>query len=354
MKVGIIGSGAISAYHIQAYQKNGITIEAVCDRSEEKARAVAEQNGIPKYYTDTAALLADKEIDSVSICTPVSSHTPLVLSCLKAGKNVLCEKPPAMSAEEIAECIKERDKQGLTLMYAFVCHFDSDILSLRALSKEGKFGDIKYGEAMRVNRCINPGGWFNDKRYTKGGTLFDAAIHEIDALFFILGYPKVRSVRAYLGYENGDLHKKLNLTGAAWASQSSGDYASSVETSSTVFATLSDGTPLLFRSSSALCTVEEPCRIELSGTKGGALKADDLPTRAVVLGENGFEEIEYPIPTVQGDDAMRLHFCDEIAHFAACVKGGVEELATAEMAYDLMRFYDAVYQSAEEGKEILL
>jgi predicted dehydrogenase len=351
MKVGIIGGGAISAYHIEGYQKNGIEVAAVCDRTAEKARAVAEKYGIKKFYTDVEEMLADREIDAISICTPVSSHTPLVLSSLRAGKHVLCEKPPAMNAEEIAECIKERDRQGLTLMYGFVCHFDHDILSLRKLASEGKFGKIRYGEAMRVNRCINPGGWFNDKRYTKGGTLFDAAIHEIDALFFILGYPKVRSVRAYLGYENADLHTKLNLTGAAWASQSTGDYASSVETSATVFATLDDGTPLLFRSSSALCTVEEPCRINLSGTLGGALIESEKPTKALFLEENGFCETSYPKEDL---DYMKLHFEYETAHFAACIKGETEELASAEMAYDLMRFYDAVYQSGEEGKEIFL
>ena len=351
MKVGIIGGGAISAYHIEGYQKNGIEVVAVCDRTAEKARAVAEKYGIKKFYSETDAMLADGEIDAVSICTPVSSHTPLVLSSLRAGKHVLCEKPPAMSAEEIAACIKERDKRGLTLMYGFVCHFDEHILTLRRLAAEGKFGDIKYGEAMRVNRCINPGGWFNDKRYTKGGTLFDAAIHEIDALFFILGYPKIRSVRAYLGYENADLHTKLRLTGAAWASQSTGDFSSSVETSSTVFVTLCDGTPLVFRSSSALCTVEEPCRIELSGTKGGGLIESDRPTRTVLLEEEGFREEEL---LREEGDFMKIHFAYETAHFAACVKGGVEELASAEMAYELMRFFDAVYQSGEEGKEILL
>ncbi len=351
MKVGIIGSGAISAYHIEGYQQNGIEVAAVCDRTEEKARAVAEKYGIQKIYTDTEAMLADKDIDAVSICTPVSSHTPLVLSSLRAGKHVLCEKPPAMNAEEIAACIKERDRQGLILMYGFVCHFDEHILALRKLAAEGKFGDVKYGEAMRVNRCINPGGWFNDKRYTKGSTLFDAAIHEIDALFFILGYPKIRSVRAYLGYENADLHKRLNLTGASWASQSTGDFASSVETSSTVFVTLDNDTPLMFRSSSALCTVEEPCRIELSGTKGGGLINSEKPTRTVLLGEEGFQEAE--LPREEGD-FMKIHFAKETAHFAACVKGGVEELASAEMAYELMRFFDAVYQSGEEGKEIFL
>ncbi len=353
MKVGIIGTGAISAYHIEGYQKNGIEVVALCDRSLEKARSVADKYGIKKAYGDTEAFLADGDFDAVSICTPVSSHTSLVLASLKAGKHVLCEKPPAMTAAEIDECIKARDKSKKLLMYGFVCHFGPDILALRQLAKDGKFGNIKYGEAMRINRCINPGGWFNDKRFTKGGTLFDAAIHEVDALLFILGYPKIRSVRAYLGYENGELHEKLKLTGAEWASQSTGNYASEVETSSTVFVTLEDGTPLLFRSSSALFTVEEPCRINLNGTKGGALYlGGEVATKTVFLGKEGFEEASLPV--YEGEDLMKYEFECETRHFADCVDRGIECLATAEMARDLMQLYDAIYQSGDEEREILL
>ena len=345
MKVGIIGAGAISASHIESYQKCGATVVAIADRNEEIAREKAEKYGIARVFADAADLLSDPEVEAVSIATPVSSHRPLVLSALAAGKHVLCEKPPAMSAAEIEEMIAARDRAGRVLQFGFVCRYRSRTAALRQAYREGRFGRLLFGEAGRIARTANPGGWFSDRRYTKGGTLFDAAIHEIDTLFYVIGYPKLRSVRAFLGYENPDLAERLGTVGKGWASVSKGSFANDVETSATVFAVTEDGAPLVFRATAATGAVWEGPYVKLTGSLGGAEQALGNTAKLVTLGDGGFTEEELT-ETAKAFDA-------QIAAFLATVENGAENMGSAEDALALMRFYDAVYRSAEEGREIL-
>ena len=346
MKIGIIGAGAISTSHIESYQKCGATVLAIADRSEENARLRAEKYGIERIYTDTSALLADPDIEAVSVATPVSSHRELTLAALAAGKHVLCEKPPAMSADEVREMIAARDASGKHLQFGLVCRFKSRIAVMRRAFCEGRLGKLLFGEAGRLARTANPGGWFSDRRFTKGGALFDAAIHEIDELFYMIGYPRLRSVRAFMDGENRDLAERLGKVGKSWASATRGSFENNVETSATVLAVTEEGTPLVFRATAATATVEEGPYVKLTGSlggyrRGGAPKADLLS-----LGEDGFlaEEI-----AEEGSAFDR-----QIAHFLDCCRNGTPCIAPAEDALALMQFYDAAYRSAEEGREVLL
>ncbi len=351
MKVGIIGAGTISEKHLEAYRALGVPVVAIADRSEERARARADAYGVKKVYTETAALLADPEIDAVSICTPVFTHSPIAIDAMRAGKHVLCEKPPAMDADEIAAAIAERDRTEKVLCYAFCCRFEPGTLRFREMAKAGAFGALCHAEAGRVDRCINPGGWFNDKKFTKGGTLFDAAIHEIDQLFFILGYPEIASVTAVMGAENARLHEELSLTGKAYASATTGSFENNVETRSDVLVRMKNGAAVLLRSSSALLTLNTGAYFDLSGTKGGA-RWDNRGGGFRTLLLEGGEMKESSLGLTARDEDLYL---GEIKHFLDLCEGREKEnLLSAEDAHSLMKLYDAIYRSAEEGREVLL
>ena len=346
MNIGIIGAGAISTSHIESYQKCGATVLAIADRSEENARLRAETHGIGRVYTEVAALLADPDVEAVSIATPVSSHCALTLAALAAGKHVLCEKPPAMSADEVRAMIAARDASGKHLQFGLVCRFKCRTEAMRRAYTEGRFGKLLFGEAGRLARTANPGGWFSDRRYTKGGALFDAAIHEIDELLYIIGYPKIRTVRAFLGGENRDLAERLGKVGKGWASATRGTFENDVETSATVFAVTEDGIPLVFRSTAATATVEEGPYVKLTGSHGGFVRYGKPASHFLSLADSGFGEEEI---TEEGNAFDR-----QIAHFLDCCRHGTPCMASAEDALALMQFYDAVYRSAEEGREITL
>ncbi len=345
MTLGIIGAGTMSKLHLEACRRVGVTVTAIADRSREGAEARAAEFGIPRVYTDPSALLSDPAVDAVIIATPVSTHAPLVIEALGAGKHVLCEKPPAMSAAEVTDMIRARDASGKVLLFGLVRRHDPRIRALRERYLSGEFGHILFGEAQRLARLAFPGGWFSDRRYTKGGSFFDAAIHEVDALLYILGYPPITSVRAYLDGENSDLAVRLGAVGRGYASASQGDFRNDVETSVTVFAETQDGTPLLFRATAATPTLTEGPLIRLTGSRLSA-GIDGKAASLVTLDDGGFAESELT--------GKPNNLDTQLCHFVDCVERGAAPIAPAEDALALMRFYDAVYRSGDEGRAVTL
>ena len=97
MKIAIIGCGTIAnSAHIPAYMKNSeVEIKYFCDIIPEKAKAAVEKYGCGIAVVDYKEVLADPEIEAVSVCTPNLMHATISIDALNAGKNVLCEKPAA-------------------------------------------------------------------------------------------------------------------------------------------------------------------------------------------------------------------------------------------------------------------
>src|SRR5271154_4104853 len=104
LKVGLIGTGGIArGAHLNPgwLAVPDVEIVAACDINEASARKLAADFNIPHVFTDFRDLLKLKKIDAVDICTPNKVHTPAVIASLKAGKHVLCEKPLAVTVDEV-------------------------------------------------------------------------------------------------------------------------------------------------------------------------------------------------------------------------------------------------------------
>ena len=89
LRIGVIGTGSISHFHMGAYQKNPrVQLYAVCDLNLERAQKAAEKYGVPeeRVFTDMAEMLKLEEIDAVSVCTWNSAHAPCTIAALNAGK----------------------------------------------------------------------------------------------------------------------------------------------------------------------------------------------------------------------------------------------------------------------------
>ncbi|MFN3422824.1 MAG: Gfo/Idh/MocA family protein, partial [Armatimonadota bacterium] len=164
IRVGLIGVGSIAqAAHIPSLKSLGVTIVAVADAVEERAKQIAEQHGIPNAYGDYRQLLKRDDVDAVVISTPTSTHYPIVTAALKAGKHVLCEKPPAMNEREAEKMAELADQQKLVLMYALQNRYRNDTRALKKLVEQGELGEIYYGRALYIRRRGAPGGWFSRK-----------------------------------------------------------------------------------------------------------------------------------------------------------------------------------------------
>ena len=198
IKIGIIGAGSISHYHMTGYQANrdSARIEAVCDLNEARARAFADQYNIPHVYTDIETMLSDAPLDAVSVTTWNNAHAPAAIAALRAGKHVLCEKPLAMNARQAQEMADAAKSACKLLMVGFVRLFAENTSAMKAVIDSGDLGDIYSCRLNLVRRWGNPGGWFSDKRRSGGGALIDLGVHIIDLARYLAGSPQPVSVYA--------------------------------------------------------------------------------------------------------------------------------------------------------------
>jgi len=194
----IIGCGRISKNHIEALINNaeGCNLVAVCDIIEDKAiiRKAQYEDSIKesnvKTYTDYIQMLNKEKIDVVSICTESGYHAKHSLDCLNYNKNVLIEKPMALSIEDADEINLLANDKGLKVG---VCHqnrFNPPIQKLRRAIEEGRFGKIINGTARilwtREQDYYDQAPWRGTK-VLDGGTLMNQCIHNIDLLQWMMG-----------------------------------------------------------------------------------------------------------------------------------------------------------------------
>ena len=117
VKNGIVGLGMVCDSHIKAYQSDPrAEVIAVCDLDGDRAKAVAREFGIEKYYTSYDEMLKNEEINTIDITTPTLLHAPMSMAAARAGKNVLCEKPFCLTLAEGQAVCKEAEDRGVTLM----------------------------------------------------------------------------------------------------------------------------------------------------------------------------------------------------------------------------------------------
>ncbi len=348
IRIGVIGAGAISEFHLASYAKNPeVEICAICDVNEQTAKARAEQFGIPQYYTSHKEILQDASIDAVSIVTPTFTHKDLVIQALKSGKHVLCEKPPAMNGEEAAECEKVALETGKILMYAFVLRFSKETRFLKDYIDAGKMGEIYYAEATRLERCTNLGGWFVNKEQSGGGVLIDGVIHEIDSVLYLMGYPKVKSVKGTINNKMDYLLNQMKGVGNGWVSSDVSKYDRNVESMASGYVTFENGACLYIKASWALNTVKEGRSFELCGTKAGAdFSSNELKLFSV-------EDYGYYLestPVLRDNIDV---FDEEINHFVDCCAGRGKCICTPQQGTMIMQIINAIYESAKTGKEVI-
>ena len=195
-KVAVIGTGAISNEHINAYLKNpDVELYAFCDIVEERVKMMGEKYGVTRLYTDKDVMLKElPEIEAVSVCTWNSAHAPCAIAALNAGCHVICEKPMAANAKEAREMKEAADRNGKLLMVGFVRRYGNDCAIVSDYIKNGYFGELYYGKATYLRRNGCPGGWFGDKSRSAGGPLIDLGVHVIDLTRYLCGNPKPVSV----------------------------------------------------------------------------------------------------------------------------------------------------------------
>ena len=352
LKVAIIGCGGIARSHAEAYNNHpNVKLVACCDLLEDKARAFAEKYEIGAYYTDYRELFEKEDLDAVSITTWNSAHKPIAIDALRAGLNVLCEKPMALNTAEALEMERAANETGKLLQIGFVRRFESTSEVIRNFYTGGTLGDVYYAKAQYLRRNGCPGGWFGDKSFSGGGPLIDLGVHVIDLVRYLTGRPMPVSVYGYTFDNLGRNRAKHNIPKGGYKRDyefaGKFDFRYTVEDFAGADIRFDNGLVLHVEASFNLNLKDNVGKIELFGTKS-ALQLDDHVELYGVVDDY------YMNMTPQGlakNERVQM-FQGEIEHFADCCLNGTPCLAPAEDGVVLMKILDAIYESARTHRSV--
>jgi predicted dehydrogenase len=189
----VVGAGRMGEAHAEAWAACGVPVRwVVSPRRRPDLAAAADA----RWATSLAEALADPGTDLVSICTPTPSHADLAVAALAAGRNVLLEKPIALTLADAERVAEAAARSAAVLMVAHVVRFFPGYAALAARVAAGAVGRPRAVLASRLSAEPSWAEWLADESRS-GGMIVDFAIHDVDQANAYLGEPvAVTAVRA--------------------------------------------------------------------------------------------------------------------------------------------------------------
>lgn len=195
MKYALIGCGRIATNHVTAAVNNELEIVAVCDILPEKMEEILAKHGLENdksinRYTDYKKMIAENDLELVSIATESGKHAEIALNAIDAGINVIIEKPMAMNIADAEEIIRRAEEKDVKVSACHQNRFNVAVQEVRKAVESGRLGRMSHGSInVRWNRNKGyydqapwRGTWEED-----GGCLMNQCIHGIDLLRWMMG-----------------------------------------------------------------------------------------------------------------------------------------------------------------------
>lgn len=178
LNIGVVGCGYWGPNLIRNFRAlSGCRVRLVCDQDENRRRHMKSLYPEVETTAKFEDLLACRSLDAVVVATPVSTHHPLALAALQAGKHVFVEKPLARSVAECEDLIRESARRGLTLMVGHTFLYSPVVRRIKEIVDRGDIGDIRYIASRRLNLGL----------YQKDiNVTWDLAPHDISIILYIL------------------------------------------------------------------------------------------------------------------------------------------------------------------------
>ncbi len=326
-RIGIVGLGWIAqVFHLPILSKlQDVEITCVCDRDKNKARALADKYGITRYYTSFEEMLKQEDLHAVDICTSTDAHTEVSHASLEAKHDVFVEKPIARTFNEaisIADSVKKNKKK---LMVGMNHRFRPDTMMLRSFIENNELGKIFYAKAGWLKKPSTEGSWLMQGKLSGGGVFLDLGIVMLDLALWMTGYPEVSRVSAT-------------------------DYShkTKVEDSSVAYITMKNGTTITIEVSWNFHIENELYYCNIYGEQGSG-KINPLMIHKEM---HGNVVNVTPVKTDTSQNAIKKSYENELKHFIGAVRGIHPVISTAQEAVQRMKIVEAIYKSADKGKEI--
>ena len=193
LRIAAIGCGDIAQRrHFPDIAAMGeeVQLVAIAGRDPGRVQACAERFGVPKWYTDPAAMLADPDIDAVLILTPPDSHGEHAAMAVRAGKHVLVEKPMVTSvaqARALTQAVRTQNAKKPIVFHPLPQPATPELDLVRALIAAGVIGEVTGVECHRGHRGPTHASWFYDRGRAGGGVLMDLGIYGLTMIATLFG-----------------------------------------------------------------------------------------------------------------------------------------------------------------------
>ena len=342
VRIGVIGAGWPGQQHARAIRAlPGAELAALAEPNEERAAAFAVAYGPVQRYSDYGDLLGAAEIDAVVICLPNYLHFPATLAALRAGKHVLCEKPPTLNGAEMRVLQEEAAKAGLIYFFSRQFRFTPAMRRARELIVAGELGRIYFAEAVWVRSRGIPtgmGGWFTEKKRSGGGALIDIGVHALDSAWYLMSTPRPLSVTASVFQNFGHLVRTPTFD---------------VEDAAFAFIRFANDAVVQLKTSWAGNLTDEIPQGDVFGrelnncTIYGSKATVRLKPLTLFQDVDG-KLVDQPLEARDQADSFEL----QMQNFSDAIRGTAAPINSAEQAVYLMEMLDAIYLSSGTGREV--
>ena len=327
VRIGVIGLGWFGEMHVETYRGvHGAEVTAVCTRRPEHLAEIAAKYGIEKTYTDYRDLLADPDVDAVSICTHAKDHLAPMLAAMKSGKHVLLEKPMSVSLDECNQILEASESCVQNLMVGHICRFENNYAVARDEIRAGRIGDI-----LSICSRRNVGAARANSHIFVVSSITGDAVHDIDLMNWMVGapaksvYAMARTAADVPNFDIGFVNIKysdgtLGMAESQWTMPTGSPYAIDV-------------------------------KMEIMGTKGVIYICD--PAQPLIIDDGVRRDIPDTVywPMVHGERAGALHA--ELQYFVDCIHKGVKPtITTLAESREVIKICNAAEESAKTGRVI--
>jgi predicted dehydrogenase len=338
MRVGVVGCGVQGSVHLEAYAGIAeLEIAAVCDVDPERAARAAERFGaVP--YTRYEHLLASERLDLVSVATMPATHRDIVVSALRTGSHVLCEKPMARTLTEGREMAAAAREAGKTLTLGYNMRHMGSSRYLREFVASGQLGRVISMRAWCLDTGVPSWGPHYTHALAGGGVLMADAGHVLDLALFVAGFPCPTTVTA-------------SMTRAFPAKRGSAlpperHSAYDVEDHAAGFVRFADGSWLTLEVAWGWDAPEPSYSFEIMGERAG-IRHDPLRVMREIEGEP-VDATPESVADIDWETSVKR----EIATVVAAVRSGSPQVVAIEEALTVQAIIDACYRSAMSGREV--
>ena len=341
VRLGVVGTGIWGRMHVRAYvQHPSAELVGICDLDESRAKQVAEEFGVPRWYGNLDDLLAE-DLDGLSVATPDTSHAAVTIKAAKKGVHVLVEKPLATTIEECEKMIAAAAANGVFLMVDWHNRWNPPCFHAWKAVRNGELGDIHYiyyriSDTIYVPTRMLP--WAG-----KSSVMLFLGSHALDTTCWLMGQ---QPTRVYCKRKDGI------LTGMGI--DTADMYITMVDFANNATAVV-ENSWVLPQSSAAL--IDHKC--EIIGSEG-VIYLDPTHNRAFAKytpeTASGFPEASFAdmfiTPEVHG---RQLGFAVEsIYHFVECIREGKQPLTSGEDGLLNTRLILAAEESARRDEPVNL